>query len=71
MSNTSLVSDNMYLLLSTPHIDRGAFRGEVQRLLDSFVETEKAPDLDFARTAALAFDRIGRQSSREAHLRRR
>lgn len=53
---SKLMADNMDLLLSSPQIERDAFRGEIQRRLDSFLETGKAPDLDFERMAALPLD---------------
>ncbi len=53
---SKLMADNMNLVLTSPHIHRDAFRGEVRRRLDSFVETGKAPDPDYEVMAALPLD---------------
>ena len=53
---SKLMADNMELVLSSAHIDKDAFRGEIRRRLDSFIETGKAPVPDYEVMAALPLD---------------
>jgi hypothetical protein len=53
---SKLMADNMFLILSSPHITRDAFRAEIQKRLDTFLETGKAPDVDWENFAKLPLD---------------
>jgi hypothetical protein len=53
---SKLMADNMELVLSSAHIDKDAFQGEIRRRLDSFIETGKAPAPDYDVMAALPLD---------------
>jgi hypothetical protein len=53
---SKLMADNMTLVLSYPHIDREAFRIEVQERLDTFLKTGEAPEVDWERITKLPLD---------------
>lgn len=53
---SKLMADNMLLVLNNPYVNREAFRVEIHRRLEIFLETGQAPEIDWEKIANLPVD---------------